>query len=127
MSRRSTRNVPETVAAIRAAAEAKGASIVAVIDHADGAKAAGLEMPATRVVIFGNPKAGTPVMLEHPDLALDLPLRVLVRDDGQPGSVVTWQDPFYVARRFGLGDSPPAPLASVEVIVNEALHTAERE
>lgn len=121
MSRRSRRNVPETIAAIRAAAEARGAVIATVIDHTAGAHAAGLDMPATRVVIFGNPKLGTPVMLEHPELALDLPLRVLVRDDGQPGSVVVWQDPFYVTRRFGLGGTPPAPLSAVEVIVDDAL------
>jgi uncharacterized protein (DUF302 family) len=127
MSRRSTRNVPETVAAIRAAADARGATVIAVIDHAAGAREAGLDMPETRVVIFGNPKAGTPMMLEHPDLALDLPLRVLVRDDSQPGSVVTWQDPFYVTRRFGLGGAPPTPLTSVETIVNDALQDAEHE
>jgi uncharacterized protein (DUF302 family) len=127
MSRRSTRNVPETIAAIRAAAQSKGAIVATVIDHSAGAHAAGLKMPPTRVVIFGNPKIGTPVMLEHPELALDLPLRVLVRDDGEPGSVVTWQDPFYVTRRFGLGGTPPAPLAAVEVIVDDALKRLAHE
>src|SRR5215475_4666419 len=117
MSRRSTHNVDETVAAMRAAAEARGASVVTVVDHAAGAHSAGLEMPATKVVVFGNPKVGTQIMLDEPDAAIDLPLRVLVRDDGQPGSVVTWQDAFYVARRFHLGEPPPPALASVETIV----------
>lgn len=121
VSRRSTRDVAATVAAIRATVEARGAVVAVVIDHAAAARAAGLEMPDTQVIIFGNPLAGTPLMLAVPDVAVDLPLRVLVRDDGAPGAVVSWQDPAYVGRRFGLADTLLTPLRGVETIVAAAV------
>ena len=124
MTRRSTRGVAETVAAIRGQAQQQGANIVAVIDHAADAQAEGLTMPDTQVIIFGNPKAGTPMMQAVPEVAIDLPLRVLVRDDGQPGSVVTWQDPAYVGDRFGLHGDQLQPLATPQALVDAALNQA---
>jgi uncharacterized protein (DUF302 family) len=70
----------ETLEAVRKAIEKAGMSIFVEIDHAKAAREDGLSMPETRVVVFGNPKAGTPVMLDAPLAALDLPLRVLVRE-----------------------------------------------
>jgi uncharacterized protein (DUF302 family) len=116
-TRRSRHDVPQTIAAIRAAAERGGATVVAVVDHAAAAEAAGLALPATQVIILGNPKAGTPLMQVCPELAIDLPLRILVRDDGQPGSLVAWQDPAYVAHRFGLGDDQLTPLQAPAALV----------
>lgn len=121
VSTRSTRDVAATVAAIRAAAEARGAVVSVVIDHAAAARTAGLEMPDTQVIIFGNPRVGTPLMLAVPDVAVDLPLRVLVRDDGTPGAVVSWQNPACVGRRFGLDDTLLTPLRGVETIVAAAV------
>jgi uncharacterized protein (DUF302 family) len=121
VSRRSTTDVAATVAAIRDVVEAKGAVVSAVIDHAAAARAAGMEMPDTRVIIFGNPRVGTPLMLAVPDIALDLPLRVLVRDDGTPGAVVSWQDPVYVGRRFDLDDTQLTPLRAVAAVVAAVL------
>jgi uncharacterized protein (DUF302 family) len=122
MTRRSSRGVADTVAAIRGQAQQHGANVVAVVDHAAAAQAAGLTMPATQVIIFGSPKAGTPIMQAVPEVAIDLPLRVLVRDDGQPGSVVTWQDPAYVGDRFGLHDDQLKPLATPQALVDAALN-----
>ena len=116
-TRRSRHDVPHTVAAIRAEAERRGATVVAVIDHAAAAEAAGQSLPATQVIILGNPKAGTPLMQARPEVAIDLPLRILVRDDGQPGSLVAWQDPAYVAQRFGLGDDQLTPLQAPAALV----------
>ena len=121
VTRRSARGVPETVAAIRDQAEQRGAAVVAVIDHAAGARAVGLTLPATQVIIFGNPRAGTPLMQAAPDIAIDLPLRVLIRDDGQPGSLVSWQDPAYVRDRFGLHDEQLTPLATPGTLVAAVL------
>jgi uncharacterized protein (DUF302 family) len=121
MTRRSARGVPETVAAIRGQAEQHGASIIAVVDHAAAAQSAGMTMPATQVIIFGSAKAGTPIMQAVPEVAIDLPLRVMVRDDGQPGSLVTWQDPAYVGDRFGLPDDQLKPLAVPQTLVAAAL------
>jgi uncharacterized protein (DUF302 family) len=92
-----------------------------VIDHAAAARAAGLEMPATQVIIFGNPKAGTPLMQAVPDIALDLPLRVLVRDDGHPGALMSWQEPGYVVDRFGLEGSQINLLLTIEAVVTKAV------
>jgi uncharacterized protein (DUF302 family) len=121
VTRRSAEGVPETVAAIRDQAEKAGAAVVAVIDHAAAAQAVGLTLRATQVIVLGNPKAGTPLMQTAPEIAIDLPLRVLVRDDGQPGSLVSWQDPAYVGDRFGLHDEQLMPLATPETLVAAAL------
>ncbi len=123
-TRRSERDVAGTVAALRDEIESRGAGVVAVVDHAAAARAVGLDMPDTQVLIFGNPRAGTPLMLAAPDIALDLPLRILVRDDGGPGALVVWQAPEFVADRFGLPEADAAtqaPLRSVAVIVAAAL------
>ncbi|MET8044317.1 DUF302 domain-containing protein [Micromonospora sp. NPDC005215] len=110
MTRRSARDVGETVSALRAEAERVGAAVAAVVDHAAAARKAGLTMPDTQVIIFGNPQAGTPLMQARPEIAMDLPMRLKVRDDGQPGALITWQDPAYLAQRYGLGEDQLAPL-----------------
>ena len=121
VTRRSAHGVTETVSAIRDQVEQHGAAVIAVIDHAAAAQAVGLTLPATQVIIFGNPTAGTPLMQAAPEIAIDLPLRVLVRDDGQPGSLVSWQDPAYVRDRFGLHDEQLTPLATPETLVASVL------
>ncbi|MFM9939885.1 MAG: DUF302 domain-containing protein [Hyphomicrobiaceae bacterium] len=89
-------SVEETVTRLVKEIEAKGLKVAARIDHAAGAKAAGLEMPPTVVVLFGNPKLGTPLMLENPQLGIDLPMRIIV-----------WQDK---AGKVSIGYTPPATL-----------------
>lgn len=110
MTRRSAHGVGETISALRAEAQRVGAAVVAVVDHAAAARKVGLNMPDSQVIIFGNPQAGTPLMLARPEIAIDLPMRLMVRDDGQPGSLITWQDPAYLAQRYGLGADQLAPL-----------------
>lgn len=79
----------DTIARLRSALEASGFSIMATIDHRAAAESVGLEMAPTIVLIYGKPKGGTPLMLVAPDFALELPLRVLVREgqDGQTYAV----------------------------------------
>ncbi|NYH40436.1 uncharacterized protein (DUF302 family) [Micromonospora jinlongensis] len=110
MTRRSAHDVAETISALRAEAQRVGAAVVAVVDHAAAARKVGLSMPDTQVIIFGNPQAGTPLMLARPEIAIDLPMRLMVRDDGQPGALITWQDPTYLAQRYGLSADQLAPL-----------------
>ncbi|SCF25340.1 DUF302 domain-containing protein [Micromonospora mirobrigensis] len=110
VTRRSTHDVGKTVSLLRTEAERVGASVVAVVDHAAAAHTAGLSLPDTQVIIFGNPQAGTPLMQAHPDIAIDLPMRLMVRDDGQPGALVSWQDPAYLAERYGLDADQLVPL-----------------
>ena len=82
VTKTSPRSVSETVARLESLAEAKGLKLFAVIDHSGEAEKAGLALRDTKVVIFGSPQAGTPVMQAVPLTALDLPLKVLVWSDG---------------------------------------------
>ncbi|KAA0695438.1 DUF302 domain-containing protein [Neorhizobium sp. P12A] len=77
---RTTRSFGETLEAVLSAIATAGMTVFTVIDHADAATKNGLSMPPTRVVIYGNPRGGTPVMVGTPLAALDLPLRILVRE-----------------------------------------------
>ncbi|MDO5610424.1 MAG: DUF302 domain-containing protein [Pseudomonadota bacterium] len=86
----STADVATTVAALKAAFAARGITVFALIDHAAAAADAGQAMPRTQVIVFGNPKAGTPLMQAHPDLALDLPMRVLVRETVPGRAELRW-------------------------------------
>jgi uncharacterized protein (DUF302 family) len=92
--------VPETVDRLAAAVRTAGNTIFARIDHAANAAEAGLSMPPTQVLVFGNGKAGTPLMLAAPPLALDLPLRFLVWQADDGSTRVAWNDPLYFAARF---------------------------
>jgi len=113
--------VAATVRRLQGQAEQHGAAVFAVIDHAANARRAGLEMPETQVLIFGDPAVGTPLMLATPDIALDLPLRVLVRADDAGGSVVAWQVPGYVSARYGVPEGSLKPFAAVAALVAAAL------
>jgi len=78
VTKRSARPFDETLQRLEAAAKESGMVVFARLDHAAAAKAAGLQMPPETVMVIGNPKAGTPQMLEHPTLGIDLPLKMLV-------------------------------------------------
>jgi uncharacterized protein (DUF302 family) len=73
--------VKETADRLAAAIEGKGLKVAARIDHAAGAKSAGLEMPPTEVLMFGNPKLGTPLMMANPQMAIELPMKMVVWED----------------------------------------------
>ncbi len=87
-----------TLNRLREAVAERGLTLFAEIDHAGNARAAGLEMPPSTVLIFGSASAGTPLMLKAPDIALELPLRVLVREAGRGGAVLAYGDPRQLAR-----------------------------
>jgi uncharacterized protein (DUF302 family) len=94
--------VDETVSRLENILRTKGVTLFAVIDHSGEAAKAGLAMPNTKLVIFGNPAAGTPLMLAAPSAAIDLPLKLLVAEDGAGGVTIAWNDPEYLRRRHGL-------------------------
>lgn len=110
----------ETIARITEFANAKGVTIFTVIDHAEAARSVGLQMPETSVVILGNPKAGTSLMLAHPDLALDLPTRVLVRE-GPAGCEVLLMDPEVIAARYGLERDQTEVLTKLVSLITSAI------
>ncbi|SRR5579871_972609 len=95
-------SVDETVKRLQAAFRDKGMQIFAVIDHSGEAEKVGLKMPPTKVVIFGSPKGGTPLMLAVPSLAIDLPLKALVAEGADGKVSVTYNDPDYLQTRHGV-------------------------
>ena len=113
----SPRSVPETVARLSEVLAEKGVKLFAVIDHSREAAAAGLELRDTKVVIFGAPKAGTPIMQAVPVAALDLPLKVLVWADGDQ-TKLTYTAPAELAARYGLSDELAARLGAIDPLTD---------
>jgi len=113
ITKSSPRSVPETVQRMSELVSDKGLKLFAVIDHSGEAAAHGLELRDTKVVVFGSPVSGTPVMQEAPLAALDLPLKILVwDDDGQ--TRVTYTAPAELAARYGLSDELAARVAAID-------------
>ena len=102
------------------AVEAAGLTIFAQIDHAENARHAGLAMPPTTVLTYGNAKGGTPLMIEAPGCALDLPLRVLVREAGS-GSVVSYHPIAPVLQQAGVPESLAERLDPAQSLIAKAL------
>ena len=96
--------VKETIDALAADLAAKGIAIIARVDHAAGAKAAGLSLPPTELVIFGNPKLGTPLMQSNRAIGLDLPMKVLAFEDADGSVKIAYTAPAALLQRHGIGD-----------------------
>jgi uncharacterized protein (DUF302 family) len=116
VTKASPRSVAETVERLRRLVDEKGLVLFAVIDHSGAAISAGLEMPDTKLVIFGSPVAGTPVMVAAPLAALDLPLKLLVWEDGDGAVWVSYNSPAYLAERHHLGGDLRARLEPINAI-----------
>ena len=112
--------VVDTLSRLSAVVAARGMKVFAIIDHSGEAKASGLELRDTRVVIFGSPQAGTPVMVAAPLAALDLPLRVLVWADGLQ-TKVSYTAPAALAARYGLSDALASRLAGIDAITDAVI------
>jgi uncharacterized protein (DUF302 family) len=113
----SPRSVTETVSRFTGILEAKGLKVFAVIDQSAAAAAVGMELRETTLVLFGNPAAGTPVMVAAPMSALDLPLKVLIWDDaGQ--TKVTYYGPAALTARYSLGPDLAAKLAAIDPLTD---------
>ncbi len=110
-------SVDETVARFSEIVAGRGLKVFAVIDHSEEAKAVGLELRATRVVIFGSPEAGTPVMQAAPLAALDLPLKVLVWADGDQ-TKLSYTAPTTLAARYGLAEELADRLAGIDALTD---------
>ena len=99
---RSPRAFAETVTRFEALLRERGLTVFAKIDFSGDAERAGLQMPPTQMLIFGNPKGGTPVMLAAPSSALDLPLKVLISQDAQGQVWLSYNTPQYLAERHAI-------------------------
>jgi uncharacterized protein (DUF302 family) len=114
-------SVDETVRRLEAAFAEKGMRVFAVIDHSGEAEKVGLEMRPTKVVIFGSPKGGTPLMVAAPSLAIDLPLKALVAEDAEGKVSVTYNDPEYLRERHGVPEELIKNIAGAGVVIGKAV------
>jgi uncharacterized protein (DUF302 family) len=113
VTRPSPFSVPETLDHLEKALQSKGIQVFARVDHSGEAQRAGLHMNPTQLLIFGNPKGGTPVMVAAPTAAIDLPLKALAWQDDTGAVWLSWNDPEYLRRRFGLTAEVIKPLAGI--------------
>ncbi len=116
----SNHSVDETVDKLKAILQAKGVTVFAVVDHSGEAKKVGLTMPPTKLVIFGNPKAGTPLMLAAPSSAIDLPLKILVAQDSQGRVSVSYNSATYLQHRHGFPTDLLPNIAVVDLLATKA-------
>jgi uncharacterized protein (DUF302 family) len=113
-------SVSDTVARLSAVVTARGMKVFAMIDHSGEAEAAGLELRDTKLVIFGSPTAGTPVMVSAPLAALDLPLKVLVWED-EHTTKLSYTAPAALAARYELSDELASRLAGIDVVTDAVI------
>src|SRR5579864_221572 len=114
-------SVDETLGKLKAAFTEKGMQIFAVIDHSGEAAKVGLKMRPTKVLIFGSPKGGTPLMVAAPSLAIDLPLKALVAEDAEGKVSVTYNDPGYLLERHGVPAELIKNLAGAGALIAKAV------
>lgn len=114
-------SVQETLRRLQAAFAAKGLQVFAVIDHSGEAEKVGLKMRPTKVVIFGSPRAGTPLMVAAPSLAIDLPLKALVAEDAVGKVWLTYNDPEYLQERHGVPEQLIKNLAGAGTVIAKAV------
>jgi uncharacterized protein (DUF302 family) len=112
-------SVDETVTLLEALLHDKGVKLFCVVDHSGEAAAAGLKMPATKLLIFGNPAAGTPVMLAAPSAALDLPLKILVAEGEDGKTILSWNDAAWLRERHGFAEELTAKLQAAGVFAKQ--------
>jgi uncharacterized protein (DUF302 family) len=113
-------SVDETVARLQNILQLKSVKLFALIDHSGEAAAAGLEMRPTKVLIFGSPKAGTPLMVAAPSSALDLPLKILIAESATGEVLVSWNDPAWLQQRHGFPSALTPNLAAAEAFAKAA-------
>ena len=111
----------DSVKRVQDALLAKGLTVFTVIDHQKAAQQQSLDMPAASVIVFGNPNMGTPMMVQSPTLAIDLPSKVLIWDDGKGNVYASLNTAEYLARRHHLPAEAVAPLAGAEKLVPAVL------
>jgi uncharacterized protein (DUF302 family) len=116
----SRHSVEQTVERLRALLQAKSVTLFALVDHSGEAAKVGMTMPPTKLMIFGNPKAGTPLMLAAPSVAIDLPLKILVWEDVQGRVWLSHNSPAYLSDRHGVPERLLPNIAIVEALARAA-------
>jgi uncharacterized protein (DUF302 family) len=116
----SNHSVDGTVEKLKAILQAKAVTLSAVIDHSGEAEKAGMSMSNTKLLIFGNPQAGTPLMVASPTIALDLPLKILVWEDAKGKVSITYNSVDYLLERHGLPHELAANIAVIDALARLA-------
>ncbi len=114
IDRPSNQSVERTVDRLKNILRAKGLTLFALVDHSEEAEKVGLKMPPTKLFVFGSPKAGTPLMLAAPSVAIDLPLKMLVWEDAQGRAWVSYNSSAYLQERHGIPEDLIQNIAAVE-------------
>jgi uncharacterized protein (DUF302 family) len=117
----SPHSVPETLKRLEAVLRAKGVTVFARVDHSGEAEKAGLKMNPTQLLIFGSPKAGTPLMVAAPSLAIDLPLKALVWQDAAGKVWLSYNTPEYLKQRHDIPDALVKNIAVIRPLLEEAV------
>jgi uncharacterized protein (DUF302 family) len=113
-------SVDRTVQKLEGILQAKGVKVFALVDHSGEAEKAGLQMRPTKLLIFGSPKAGTPLMIAAPSIAIDLPLKILVWEDADGKAWISYNAPAYLQARHGLPAELMQNIAVVETLATKA-------
>jgi len=116
----SNHSVDQTVERLKTILQSKGVTLFALIDHSGEAEKVGMKMPPTKLLIFGSPKAGTPLMLSAPSSAIDLPLKILIWEDAQGKVWLSYNSPAYLQERHGLPSNLLQNIAVVETLATKA-------
>jgi uncharacterized protein (DUF302 family) len=116
----SNHSVDQTMEKLKGILESKSVTIFALIEHSGEAERVGLKMPPTKLLIFGSPKAGTPVMQAAPSIAIDFPLKILIWEDGQRKVWVSYDSLEYLQERHGVPDELLKNIAVVETLAAKA-------
>jgi uncharacterized protein (DUF302 family) len=117
----SPHTVVETLARLETIVQAKGLTILARIDHSGDAAKAGLQMQPTKLLIFGNAKSGTPLMIASPSVAIDLPLKALVWQDEEGKVWLSYNSPDYLKKRHAIPENLLQNIAGIGPICAEAV------
>jgi uncharacterized protein (DUF302 family) len=117
----SPHSVPETVQRLESILRAKSLTIFALIDHSGEAAKVGLIMRPTQLIIFGSPKAGTPLMIASPTLAIDLPLKALVWQDAEEKVWITYNDAIYLQHRHNISDELLKNISGIGEVLEKSI------
>lgn len=120
VTQQSVHSVDETVRKLEEVLRTKGITLFAVIDHSGEAEKVGMRMPNTKLLIFGHPKAGTPIMIASPSAAIDLPLKILVSEDSAGDVWLSYNSTSYLQIRHGFSQDLAQNIAVVEVLAKIA-------
>src|SRR6516225_1863570 len=116
----SNHSVDETVQRLKNILQSKGITLFAFIDHSGEAETVGMKMRPTKLLVFGSPKAGTPLMLAVPSIAIDLPLKILVWEDGEGKVWLSYNSSEYLAERYDLPQDLVQNIAVVRMLAAKA-------